>query len=784
MRRSTLTLLSAAAVAAGMAFAGAPGGLPPEPPLDPGVVRAAPAGVALQSAAVSTAPGVPVRLADVPLAPPAAEGMAPFAHIQGEYRLDTAPATGPGTPGAGAQFPPAEPPRAPAPSRGAGDGVASWDGLAATGWIPPDTILAVGPGHVVEATNSEFIVYTKTGSVARPQTSFDAFFDPVKPAGWAGFMFDPRVVYALSYQKYAMIALGKDDTNQRAYCFLGISQTDDPTGAWWLWRFDQISDAWWDYASLGADNWGLYLTGNYFYWAGGFKYAVVWRWDNTLFDGGGANGTVWSDLRWPNSASAFGLQVIHAHSTAGGNLTFFANTHSGSGNQVELWTLDHDDNSLTNVAVPSSQYYAIYEQVDQPGSTTDIDGGDARVLNGVYAQRNVFVTLTTDVNNDNAQSGAYVGKMDVDTDTMEWQTILWATGSYLFYPAITIAGGGSTDPVLAVAHSWASPPNNTFASGATKLYTNHPAGTDGPWTFAAAGLASYVNLDSNNVNRWGDYSGAVYDWSTGLFWDSVEYAGTGNTWRTRITAWRSADAATTVTYPNGGETLTHGQTVTVTWNHSNLNPSFSRYVLLNNEAGDSVQSGALAWDATSYAWYVPNAPSTQSRIWVCSWNGTGWEACDLSDAVFTVSGCAEDGFEGSSDDSPATSVYLVDGSPQAHSLCPIGDEDWVTFNPVTYSAPVLETSGSSGDTVLTLYHSNLAQVGYNDDWGSLFSRVERSCELNPLYSDAYYVRVAEFGSNGFIDSYTLSRATASCPNVLFFDDFDLQGSGRWSVTSP
>ncbi|MEE8523001.1 MAG: hypothetical protein V3T72_03640, partial [Thermoanaerobaculia bacterium] len=105
---------------------------------------------------------------------------------------------------------------------------------------------------------------------------------------------------------------------------------------------------------------------------------------------------------------------------------------------------------------------------------------------------------------------------------------------YYFYPAIAIGDAASTTPPISVFLSYTWPAVSAYASGAVRTYKSPPVDTGGPFPTTASGLAPYVALDTNNRNRWGDYSGAVYDWSRESIWGAIEYAGTSNTWRTRI----------------------------------------------------------------------------------------------------------------------------------------------------------------------------------------------------------------------------------------------------------
>ena len=583
------------------------------------------------------------------------------AHIQGEF-LQNQPVEE-GKAHEPLPLPPATmfEPQLPAPDKGSapdagvnpspsapGGFVQQWTGLSDTGWIPPDTIHAVGPNHVVESTNSGFAIYTKFGTQVQGYTTFQSFLN--KPAGWDGFMYDPRLVYDATHQKFVMLALGRDDTNIQSYFWIAVSQTSDPTAGWWIWRFNATdtsgaSTAWLDYAGLSADSWGVYVTGNYFYFSGGFRGSNLWSINPDIFNGGSTNGWRFLDLRWPSSATAFGIQPAHPHSINGAATTFFVNTFSGSGSQVLLWKLSGDRTSsptLTSVAIGTAGYEAINMNVDQPGSGTDIDGGDARVMNAVYSQSHVFFTLTDDVDNNGTSAGWLTVKLNVNSNANEWQHLLWGgAGRYYIYPAVTILGGSSADANLAVFGSWTrTVGGDQFASGLFKIYDNQPADTTGPFTSHSNGLAAYVALDDNGRNRWGDYSGAGYDWSCGHAWGAVEAADTLNNWRTTITARQFGTEPICprmeVTVPNGGQVWNAGTNHSINWLRQGLNAANQVFAFYNNGTTNFQIAGPLATTASTFNWLVPGTPTSTGKIFVGSWNGSAYEASDWSDLNFTV----------------------------------------------------------------------------------------------------------------------------------------------------
>lgn len=500
---------------------------------------------------VTVGPGITRHLADVPAA--TADELAemalrpPRSHVQGALVQNQLP---PGAVGPVEAAPGEDPP--PATLAGdqdlVGSSLGGFAGLAASGWIPPDTVMAVGKRDVVEAVNSGFAVYSKHGTLRQGYTNFETFFQPAWPGGWNstnGFFFDPRVEYSPGTGRLVMLVLAADFVAQTSHVFIAVSLTDDPAGSWWLYRFDNVlgTDAWLDYAGLGVDEFGVYFTGNLFFYAGGFKGSVVAHFGTAIFSGGGSGGCYKGSLTWPAGGSAFSLQAAHAHSVAGGAETFFVNTFSASGNQILLWELTGDrtacTSSLTRGAIGTTAYNAINGNVDQAGSATDIDGGDARVMDAVYANRRVFATLGSDPSVSGLRSAFFVEKLDVDTVASDWEHVYDSgNGHFYFYPAITLVGSSASAPIV-VGSSYVAPafPAFQYASSAVKFYTAQGTSNAGPIVPAAQGLGAYVALDSNNRNRWGDYSGADYDWSCGEVWTALEHAGTANTWRTQINRW-------------------------------------------------------------------------------------------------------------------------------------------------------------------------------------------------------------------------------------------------------
>jgi hypothetical protein len=147
-------------------------------------------------------------------------------------------------------------------------------------------------------------------------------------------------------------------------------------------------------------------------------------------------------------------------------------------------------------------------------------------------------------------------------------------------------------------------------------------------------------------------------------------------------------------------------------------------------------------------------------------------------------GCGGDAFE--PDDTAGTASPIASASPQSHSLCPAGDEDWVTFTLGQESAVTVETSGPAGDTRMWLYDSGLDQIEFDDDDGpGLFSRIDRECGVDALPEGTYYVEVGEVLGDE-LASYSLTYAKGPncepCPSGLTLSGTTISGTRSYRAS--
>ena len=120
------------------------------------------------------------------------------------------------------------------PQVGASVGV-SFDGIAQTGWIPPDNNLAVGPNHIVEIVNTSVSMYTKNGTLLTGPTNIPDLFAPI--GGLCNtYVVDPVALYDRPADRWVISGIGLDYVSSYGEC-IAVSTTNDPTGSYNLYFY-------------------------------------------------------------------------------------------------------------------------------------------------------------------------------------------------------------------------------------------------------------------------------------------------------------------------------------------------------------------------------------------------------------------------------------------------------------------------------------------------------------------------------------------------------------------
>jgi len=192
--------------------------------------------------------------------------------------------------------------------------------------IPPDTMGAVGPNHLVSILNSNFGIFDKPSGAILSSVTLQNFWASLGAGQGqpAQNPFDPKVLYDTSSGRFVAATLG-GVVNVPSWLMVTMSATSDPTGIWYkvAIRADQDADnvirfngA--DYTCLGVDADHIYVSANMFDNAvnPNFKYSKVWVISKSepLLNGG-TTPLTWAEFRNP-PGSGDSMQPAHTFETA------------------------------------------------------------------------------------------------------------------------------------------------------------------------------------------------------------------------------------------------------------------------------------------------------------------------------------------------------------------------------------------------------------------------------------------------------------------------------------
>ena len=118
------------------------------------------------------------------------------------------------------------------------EGLSNQDNVAylGHGWTPPDPVGAVGPNHYVEMVNTVFAVYDKEGTRLAGPFLLGSLWQGFAVTGCSGIAGDPIVIYDRRADRWILTQF-TDPNIVPIYNCVAVSQTSDPTGAYYRYAF-------------------------------------------------------------------------------------------------------------------------------------------------------------------------------------------------------------------------------------------------------------------------------------------------------------------------------------------------------------------------------------------------------------------------------------------------------------------------------------------------------------------------------------------------------------------
>ncbi|GEM_PF-1327747 len=409
--------------------------------------------------------------------------------------------------------------------------------------IPPDTMGAVGPNHLMTMLNSEVRIQNKDGSGGR-RVSLDTFW--TSGTGLTGDPFDPKVIFDSLSNRW-IATCDADPGLASSQVFFAISDSDDPTGTWTFYSFtaDETGTDWADYPGFGVNNNWIAITNNMFTVSGGsFSGAKMWVIKkSTALTGGPLTVTVFpTGFDNGGGYTGFTLKPALTFDAAQSKLYIVDNSgyYDNSGTYLlRLSEVTGTDTPVWQATAGSSvqQYSGFfpvannfnYTQINasQKGDTTLIATNDPRILNVVVRNGKVWATHTGGL------PVASVGSADrtavfwyqLDPASMPNPIVQSGVldpgaGGHVFFPSIAV--NAQEDAVIGFSRS----DSNRYVEAAFtgRSHTDAP-GTMQSISVLKSGEDSYIKDFGSGSVRWGDYSATCVDPSDDTtFWTIQEYA--------------------------------------------------------------------------------------------------------------------------------------------------------------------------------------------------------------------------------------------------------------------
>jgi hypothetical protein len=413
--------------------------------------------------------------------------------------------------------------------------------------VPPDTMGAVGPNHLLITLNTQVHVQNKSGVGQPPYpVGLSTFWNPVAPpGGWSSNgPFDPRAHYDPYGGRFIHVALS-DAQHANSSILVGVTQTNDPTGAWNLWRVDADpgNTLWADYPNLGFNKDWIVVSINLYTMANNFQRTDIYVFDKAnLYSNTTCNFTILQ----PGSLGLGGDTYVPAATydptlarvylvkdwngdDPGNNVGWLALLDISGPVGAEVLTF------LSWIATPTGVRWERFPGVGwadfapQLGSAQRIMNNDSRIQNVVYRNGSVWSTHTIFLPFDGT------GGSVATRSSVQW----WEIGAISPYPIVQL--GRLDDPTGNTFYAFPSIAANQlsdvlvgysrfsaaqYASG-NYAYHDH---TDPPSSLQAdtvlkAGEAPYYKIGSGTLNRWGDFSHTVVDPANDTdLWTIQQYA--------------------------------------------------------------------------------------------------------------------------------------------------------------------------------------------------------------------------------------------------------------------
>ena len=465
------------------------------------------------------------------------------ARVEKRVGTDTALQSWPGT---GAAMP--------SPSR-------NWDGISNQNMVlPPDTEGDVGLNHYVQWVNLTLAIWDKSGALVYGpvdgNTIWQGFGGPCDSCNDG----DPVVVYDRLANRWVISQFALPSSTGPFYQYVAVSQTADPTGAWYRYAFQIPGNKMGDYPKMGVWPDGYYMTVNQFTAAGKWGGAGIFAFERAKMLAGDASARfIYFDLSTVNTGYG-GMLPAHfvgpAAPPAGAPCPFAEVDDDAWGwpnDQFSLWDFQANWTSPTTstfglsgnpnlvlVTAPFDSSLCNYNLcVPQEGVPSLLDPISDRLMFRLdymnFGDHQTLVTCHT------------VDSDGTDHAGVRWYELRDAGSGWSIYQQGTFAPDAEHRWMGSIGMDKAGDMALGYSVSGTDMYPSIryagrlPSDPLGELSQTEQSLVTGGGAQTSSYGRWGDYSTMSLDPSDDCtFWYTQEYYATTSDrgWQTRIGAFK------------------------------------------------------------------------------------------------------------------------------------------------------------------------------------------------------------------------------------------------------
>ncbi|MCX6303622.1 MAG: T9SS type A sorting domain-containing protein [Bacteroidetes bacterium] len=441
--------------------------------------------------------------------------------------------------------------------------IQNFDGMPnILGYYPPDTQGDIGIDKYVQVVNVNFAIYSKTGSILFGPASLNTIWTGI-PEPWNSTNSgDPVVLFDQAANRWIITQFSLPPGYTQCAELVAISQTSDPTGAWFRYVF-QYGSTMPDYPKFGIWPDGYYMSTNQFTgggpWAGvgasAFERTKMLAGDPTAqmiyFDltaAGDPSGMLPSD--WDGVTTPVAGEPNH--------FTYYNDWSSPTDRYLRIWDFHADWVTPANstFAQVASLVTAPFKSslctdpngrgqcIPQPGTTVLLEDLSDRLMYRLQYRnfggyRAMVTNHTVDVDNTGHAGIRWYELRNTGAGWGIYQQGSWAPdASHRWIGSIAMNSVGD----IALGYSVS---NATTTYPSIRYTGRKPGDPLGTMSVAEQTVIAGTGSQTGVYARWGDYSMMSVDPSDDVtFWYTTEYVQvTGSTsWKTRIASFLISNA--------------------------------------------------------------------------------------------------------------------------------------------------------------------------------------------------------------------------------------------------